>query len=112
MGLVTVNEAAQRLGRSPEMVRRWVRGGTLKSQRFGRTLMIEAREIDKFAERAPVRTFYKISWSGWSSGGRIDQRCGLSGRSGQASVDARRNQTWRGGSRHGIRPGWADRSRS
>jgi hypothetical protein len=50
------------------MIRRWVREGALKSQRFGRTLMIDERDLDKFVQREPVRRFYKISWIRWPSG--------------------------------------------
>jgi excisionase family DNA binding protein len=40
--LITVGEAASRVGRSPETVRRWIRSGRAASRDRGRLLRISA----------------------------------------------------------------------
>ena len=39
--MITVREAAERLGRDPETVRRWIRAGKLPARKIGLQLMIE-----------------------------------------------------------------------
>ena len=69
MAWLTIAEAAQRLGRSPEMIRRWAREGVLRSQKFGQAVMIDEREVATFARRDDrTRRFYKISWIRWPAG--------------------------------------------
>jgi excisionase family DNA binding protein len=43
--MLTVAEAAERLGRNPETVRRWIRSGRLRSDRVGSRHLIEARDL-------------------------------------------------------------------
>lgn len=44
--MLTVPEAARRVGRDPETVRRWIRSGRLRSQRIGTQHMIDEAELD------------------------------------------------------------------
>jgi len=51
-GMITVAEAARRLGRSQEQVRRRLREGSLKGQRIGNQWFVEAESV------APRRESY------------------------------------------------------
>lgn len=59
MKLLSVPQAAKRLGRHPEMVRIWLRGGRLKGEKFGvgkgGVWMISEREITRFLKTEPER---------------------------------------------------------
>jgi excisionase family DNA binding protein len=43
---LTVPEAARRVGRNPETVRRWIRAGKLRSQKVGRQHLVDEQELD------------------------------------------------------------------
>jgi excisionase family DNA binding protein len=47
--MLTVAQAADRIGRSPETVRRWIRSGKLPAKRVGTRHAIEPRELDQIA---------------------------------------------------------------
>jgi excisionase family DNA binding protein len=44
--MLTVPEAARRIGRNPETVRRWIRAGKLRSQRVGTQHLIDENDLD------------------------------------------------------------------
>jgi excisionase family DNA binding protein len=44
--MLTVPEAARRIKRNPETVRRWIREGRLSSQRVGTQHLVDERELD------------------------------------------------------------------
>ncbi len=44
--MLTVPEAARRIGRDPETVRRWIRSGRLHSQKVGTQHLIEEADLD------------------------------------------------------------------
>lgn len=44
--MLTVPEAARRVGKNPETIRRWIRGGRLRSQRVGTQHLVEEAELD------------------------------------------------------------------
>jgi excisionase family DNA binding protein len=44
--MLTVPEAARRVGRNPETVRRWIRSGRLRSQKVGTQHLIEESDLD------------------------------------------------------------------
>ena len=44
--MLTVPEAAKRVGRNPETVRRWIRAGKLRSQKVGTQHLIDEHELD------------------------------------------------------------------
>jgi excisionase family DNA binding protein len=44
--MLTVPEAARRVGRNPETVRRWIRAGRLRSQRVGTQHLIDEGDLD------------------------------------------------------------------
>jgi excisionase family DNA binding protein len=43
---LTVPEAARRVGRNPETIRRWIREGRLASRKVGTQHIIEERDLD------------------------------------------------------------------
>lgn len=54
-GLYSIRDAAQRLKRNPELVRRWLREERLKGMRLGRTWLIDERELARFERHQPRR---------------------------------------------------------
>ena len=46
--MLTVAEAARKIGLSPETVRRWIRSGKLPAQRIGTHHLIDERDIQPF----------------------------------------------------------------
>ncbi|MEY2513688.1 MAG: Helix-turn-helix domain [bacterium] len=56
--MLTVEEAASRLGRSPETVRRWIRDGRLPTQIEGRRRVIDPADLnsvrDEFYPMLPL----------------------------------------------------------
>lgn len=44
--VLTVPEAARRVDRDPETVRRWIRSGRLASQRVGTQHLVDEQELD------------------------------------------------------------------
>lgn len=44
--MLTVPEAARRVGRDPETVRRWIRSGRLRSEKVGTQHLIEESDLD------------------------------------------------------------------
>ncbi len=52
---LTVDEAARRLDRNVQLVRRWVREGRLRGQLFGRSWMIQERDLERFRRHEPER---------------------------------------------------------
>lgn len=44
--MLTVPEAARKVGRDPETVRRWIRSGRLRSQKVGTQHLIEEADLD------------------------------------------------------------------
>jgi len=43
--MITVPEAARRVGRNPETVRRWIREGKLRSQKVGTQHLVDENEL-------------------------------------------------------------------
>lgn len=44
--MLTVPEAARRVGRNPETIRRWIRQGKLHSQKVGTQHLVDEEELD------------------------------------------------------------------
>lgn len=51
--MLTVPEAARRVGKDPETIRRWIRGGRLRSQRVGTQHLIDEADLDALTETNP-----------------------------------------------------------
>lgn len=65
--MLTVPQAAKRVGRDPETVRRWIRSGKLRSQKVGTQHLIDEDELaavieeDELLPRPPE---WKKTWTG------------------------------------------------
>lgn len=68
MPKLTVAEAARRLSRSPEIVRRWLREGRLRGENFSGVWMVDERSVTSLLRNEPQRRYYKISWVRWPVG--------------------------------------------
>lgn len=44
--MLTVPEAASRIGRNPETIRRWIRAGRLRSRKVGTQHVIDQHDLD------------------------------------------------------------------
>ena len=44
--MLTVPEAARRVGRNPETIRRWIRAGRLRATKLGTQHLIEETDLD------------------------------------------------------------------
>jgi excisionase family DNA binding protein len=66
--MLTVPEAARRVGRNPETVRRWIREGKLPARKVGTQHVIEEGDLAAFrAEAGPVALppeWRTTSWGG------------------------------------------------
>lgn len=52
--MLTVPEAARRLGKNPETVRRWIRSGRLRSEKVGTQHLIAEADLDALADFEPL----------------------------------------------------------
>lgn len=52
--MLTVPEAARRVGRDPETVRRWIRAGKLRARKIGTQHVIEEEDLDAAVDEAPT----------------------------------------------------------
>ena len=66
--MLTVPEAARRVGRNPETVRRWIREGKLPARKVGTQHVIEERDLAAFeasTESVPMpAAWQRTSWGG------------------------------------------------
>ena len=66
--MLTVPEAARRVGRNPETVRRWIRQGKLRSQKIGTQHLIDERDLDAlvdgYHEMLPLPDAWRVTSSG------------------------------------------------
>jgi excisionase family DNA binding protein len=64
--MITVPEAAKRVGRNPETIRRWIREGKLAARRIGTQHVIEEADLDAMVdgEQLPMPT----AWSQLADG--------------------------------------------
>jgi len=65
--MLTVPEAAERIGRDPETVRRWIRAGKLRAQKIGTQHMIDEDELDLLTGETgslPLPKQWQTTWTG------------------------------------------------
>jgi excisionase family DNA binding protein len=65
--MVTVPEAARRIRRNPETVRRWIREGKLRSQKIGTQHLIDERDLDAATHEGEMARLPK-EWMRMSNG--------------------------------------------
>ncbi|HEU0169564.1 MAG TPA: helix-turn-helix domain-containing protein [Chloroflexota bacterium] len=51
--MITVPEAAKRLHKNPETIRRWIREGKLRSTKVGTQHLIEEGDLDEYTGEEP-----------------------------------------------------------
>ncbi len=66
--MLTVPEAAKRVGRNPETVRRWIREGKMHSTRVGTQHLIDEAELSSFVEPLDVGLALPPEWQNTSWG--------------------------------------------
>ncbi len=65
--MLTVPEAARRVGRNPETIRRWIRSGRLRSQKIGTQHLIEEDDLAQAIGRSgslPLPKGWETTWTG------------------------------------------------
>jgi excisionase family DNA binding protein len=64
--MITVPEAAKRVGKNPETIRRWIRSGKLTSRKVGTQHLIDEEELDALFdnEQAPIPKSWGPTWTG------------------------------------------------
>jgi excisionase family DNA binding protein len=65
--MLTVPEAAKRVGRDPETVRRWIRSGKLRSQKVGTQHLIQEEDLATLVESSdplPLPPEWRVTWTG------------------------------------------------
>lgn len=65
--MLTVPDAAKRVRRNPETVRRWIRSGRLRSQKFGTQHLVDERELDHIMDEPRMLPLPK-EWRRTASG--------------------------------------------
>lgn len=60
--MLTVHEAARRVGRNPETVRRWIREGKLVARKVGTQHVIEEADLAVFQAEAD-RVVVPVAWT-------------------------------------------------
>lgn len=66
--MITVPEAARRVGRNPETVRRWIREGKLAARKVGTQHVIEEVDLASFIDES-TRAALPPEWATTSWGG-------------------------------------------
>jgi excisionase family DNA binding protein len=64
--MLTVPEAARRVGRNPETIRRWIRSGKLPSRKVGTQHLIEEGDLEALLEPdlLPAPPDWDVMWDG------------------------------------------------
>jgi excisionase family DNA binding protein len=65
--MLTVPQAARRVGKDPETIRRWIRSGRLRSERVGTQHLIDEADLDALTADGgslPIPRALRKTWSG------------------------------------------------
>lgn len=65
--MITVPQAAKRVGRDPETIRRWIRAGKLRAQKVGTQHIVDEADLDQVAGAAdslPLPRAWQRTWTG------------------------------------------------
>lgn len=66
--VITVPEAARRIGRHPETVRRWIREGKLRSRKVGTQHVLDEKDLRAMQITSADRLRAPRTWARTSSG--------------------------------------------
>jgi excisionase family DNA binding protein len=66
--MLTVPEAAARLHKSPETIRRWIRAGKLRSTRVGTQHLLAEEDVDALRHRDTLPVPASWGWDRMSNG--------------------------------------------
>jgi excisionase family DNA binding protein len=60
--MITVPEAAERAGKDPETIRRWIRSGRLRARKIGTQHVIEEEDLDPLLgdEQSPLPPEWQV----------------------------------------------------
>jgi excisionase family DNA binding protein len=65
--MLTVPQAAERVGRDPETVRRWIRAGKLQATKIGTQHMVDEDDLDQMTGQTgslPLPKEWQETWTG------------------------------------------------
>lgn len=65
--MITVPEAAKRVGRDPGTIRRWIRAGKLRAQKVGTQHIVDEADLDEVASEVrslPLLGAWRQTWTG------------------------------------------------
>jgi len=65
--MLTVPQAAERAGRDPETVRRWIRSGKLRARKVGTQHIIDEKDLDELIDEtgsSPLPEQWQRTWTG------------------------------------------------
>jgi excisionase family DNA binding protein len=65
--VLTVPEAAKRVGKSPETIRRWIRSGKLRATKVGMQHLVDEQDLEPFETDGP-RLWIPLEWRTFSDG--------------------------------------------
>jgi excisionase family DNA binding protein len=60
--MLTVPEAARRVGRNPETIRRWIREGKLRATKVGTQHVLDERDLDAMVTTAADTVALPAAW--------------------------------------------------
>lgn len=66
--MLTVPEAARRVGRDPETIRRWIRSGRLRARKVGTQHVIEESDLEAAVDEGPDMLAVPERWLRSDSG--------------------------------------------
>jgi excisionase family DNA binding protein len=66
--MLTVPEAARRVGRDPETIRRWIRSGRLRARKVGTQHVIEESDLEAVIDEEPDMLAVPECWLRSDSG--------------------------------------------
>lgn len=64
---ITVPEAARRVGRNPETIRRWIWSGKLPSEKVGTQHLVDVDRVDALATKRAAATTLAQEWEAWNA---------------------------------------------
>ena len=83
--MLDVREAAERAGRTPETVRRWIWTGRLVARRHGNRLLIRRRDLEELLQGTPQGGLTLAGWARLVDAQRASGALGVGAREASAA---------------------------